>query len=372
MFETKHYVPILKWKRAEQKALESLSDKNREYITPLIQFVMPKPKSSTKETLEQTQEEKFDKVISVFSEKISEISEEILKFWGKDPIFIDFSLLYTTPLKVACFEKILTKGNDNGMVLIPVININDDLQIKNIVGSLTKKHNNGLCLRLVCSDFSDMGALHEKINAFLTSYNIEEKNIDLLVDIKSIEENDGKYQTYIIKSQQIPNLSKWRSFIFAGGAFPLDLSKCKLDEENYLPRHDWMGWIDHINTKKLQRNPIFADYTIQHPIYKESLQFFPPTTSIKYTLESNWLIMKGKKQKYELYLANAKLLSEDADLFMGENFSAGDKYIFDKGKHFEKYQLNPEIKGTGSTETWLTAGINHHLACTANQIANLP
>jgi len=44
MFNSKHYVPMLKWKRAEQGALEVLTSENKKYITPVIQFVMPKQK----------------------------------------------------------------------------------------------------------------------------------------------------------------------------------------------------------------------------------------------------------------------------------------------------------------------------------------
>jgi hypothetical protein len=105
---------------------------------------------------------------------------------------------------------------------------------------------------------------------------------------------------------------------------------------------------------------------------KESSQFFHPTTSIRYTLDNEWLIMKGRKQKFALYLANAKLLADDKTRYYGSGFSSGDKYIADKAKHYPVYIKDPKVKGTGSTESWLTAGINHHLVLTAHQIANLP
>ena len=65
------------------------------------------------------------------------------------------------------------------------------------------------------------------------------------------------------------------------------------------------------------------------------------------------------------------MLIKNDDYFFGEDFSAGDKFIAEKGRHFDKYIKNPAIKGTGNTEQWLKASINHHLECTANQIANL-
>lgn len=359
MFKSKHYVPILKWKRAEQGALASLDKKIRKNITPLLQFVMPKSKP----------QEQLEDVIKRFEEQLPEISAKINDVWGKSPLFIDVSLLFSTPLKAKALDVIVREGNKLGCTLIPVIHLNDDNEIKKSAFAVAKETKNGLCLRLVCSDFSDTTAFDQNITKLLPK-ELDEKDVDLLVDIKETENNGDKYSKYIGFSQNIPNLAKWRTFIFASGSFPENLSECKLDEENLMPRIDWKSWRENVN-KKLQRKPAFADYTIQHPIYKEVTQFFPPTSSIKYTLEENWLIMKGKKQKFELYLASAAELVKDKR-FYGENFSDGDKYIAEKAKHFPQYIKNPAIKGTGSTETWLKAGINHHLSLVADQISNLP
>ncbi len=48
LFNSKHYVPILKWKRAEQGALKSLAEEYKQFITPVIQLVMPKYKPQDK------------------------------------------------------------------------------------------------------------------------------------------------------------------------------------------------------------------------------------------------------------------------------------------------------------------------------------
>ena len=180
----------------------------------------------------------------------------------------------------------------------------------------------------------------------------------------------GKYAKYFNMIQRVPNLTKWRTFIFASGSFPENLSECKVDEENLIQRVDWKSWKECIG-KKLQRKPTFSDYTIQHPVYKEASQFYHPTASIKYTLNNEWLIMKGQKQRFEQYLAHAADLVKDKRYY-GENYSNGDKYIAEKAKHFSVYAKNPAIKGTGSTETWLKAGISHHLVLVAHQVSNLP
>jgi hypothetical protein len=364
MFDSKHYIPILKWKRAEQSALTLLDLKQKEHMTPLVQFVMPK--LTPKEAFGKSTDQQFEAVISKFQNKSKEAAEEILEAWGKSPIFIDISLLYTTVLKVETFNIILSAGKEKKMFLIPVLHLSDGKEVVNSI----KKSEHGVCLRLVCNDLDDFALLENKIKDFLTSVDLIEKNVDLLVDIKEISQDAGKFSKYFNLSKKIPNLLKWRTFTFASGAFHEDLSKCKIDEVNLIPRFDWKNWVAKCEDKDLVRIPSFGDYTIQYPVYKESTQFFAPTTSIKYALEDDWFILKGEKQKFELYLVNAKLLVED-ERFYDEAFSAGDKFIVEKANHFDAYMKNPEIKGTGGTENWLSAGINHHLALVAHQVSSL-
>lgn len=360
MFNTKHYVPILKWKRAEQNALKVLEEKHKKCITPLLQFVMPKGKQT-----EQRQD-----IIAKLEGQLDKIPTRIIEVWGKMPVFIDVSLLYTIPLKVKSLNVISRLGHNLGGVFIPAIHLNDEKPLKNIAYELAKKNKTGLCLRLICPDFIDLEKMNKDISNMLSDSVLNESDIDIIVDIKETDADSNKCIKYIEKSQGIPNLMKWRTLSFASGAFPEDLSAFKLDEENLITRIDWKSWKEYVTGTKLKRKPSFSDYTIQHPIYNEAAQFYHPTTSIKYTLENEWLILKGKKHRFEMYLGSAKLLSKD-QRFYGENFSYGDKYILTKANHCDAYLKNKKVGGTGSTETWITAGINHHLALVANQVSNL-
>jgi len=361
MVNSKHYVPILKWKRAEQGALTMLSKEHKKYITPLIQFVMSN----------YDPEDELEAIVQKFEEHLPEIPGKIIAAWGITPIFIDVSLLFTTPLKAKSLDLVSRNGYLSGGVFIPVIHLDDDSAIKTVAYSIARDNGSGICLRLICPDFSDPNKLNRSITEIMSHSGLKEKDIDLMVDIKETGGNSNKYTKYFNSSQTLPNVPKWRSFIFASGAFPKDLSQCRIDEENLITRIDWQNWKNLTISKELRRKPTFSDYTIQYPVYQDITQFFPPTTSIKYTLEDEWLIMKGQKQKYDKYLASAALLVND-NRFYGENFSSGDQYIVNKAKHFAAYIRNPSIKGTGSTETWLRAGINHHLTLVAHQIASLP
>jgi len=364
-----HYVPILIWKRAEQNALANLTDEQKDYIIPLLQLVMTKPPVDKEKKRRRPIEEAFDNLILEFKNKrIPKIPEEIKTSWGQRQVYIDFSLLYTIQLKIESISRILDLGSTLSLNLIPVLNLSDSDEIKKAACSSTDKFK-GVCIRAVSSDLKSIKNLNEKLSIFIQSFGLNESSVDILVDIK---EKETEYYRLSNISQQIISLLKWRRFIFACGSFPEDLSKCKLDDTNSIPRSDWLSWSSCFKKGNIKRIPTFADYTIRHPIYNESLQFFAPTTSIKYTCKNDWLIMKGRKQKFELYLANAKILLNSPDVFYGEYFSFGDKYIAEKGRHYDKYIKDRKIKGTGSTESWLTASINHHIACIISQLANLP
>ena len=152
MFKTKHYVPILKWKSAEKSALKALRAEDKRLMTPLIQFMTPQ--LTIKELIGKTDNEKFDGTISKFKTNIKKMPAEIVDYWGLTPVFVDFSLLLSE-LRMEAIETILKGGGAMGSIFIPVLYIDDNKEIKNLV----KNYKNGLCLRLVYADLDNLSTL---------------------------------------------------------------------------------------------------------------------------------------------------------------------------------------------------------------------
>jgi len=239
---------------------------------------------------------------------------------------------------------------------------------------MSKKYNTGICIRIVCSDFLDMHKLTDDLEQFVFLHNLVYSEVDILIDIQDIFNNESKFFNYAELSQKIPKLLVWRTFIFSSGAFPMDLSKYKPGEDAFEPRLDWNSWEKLIKKGEMKRLPSFSDYTIQHPVYREFTKFLSPSVSIKYTLNNNWHILRGSKGKFEQYLAHANLLA-NSDEFFKRDYSFGDEYIAEKSEYLREYldkiKKNKKAGGTGNATTWITASLNHHLECTADQIANL-
>lgn len=166
--------------------------------------------------------------------------------------------------------------------------------------------------------------------------------------------------------QRLPGIHQWRTFTTLAGSFPPDLMSLKKPGQYELPREEWKRWAAEIaNSAGLARRPSFGDYTIQHPIYHEPVHGANPSASIRYTSDTHWVIMRGEGLRtpgspgHAQYPANAELLCGRKE-FCGPEFSAGDEYIWDVGSR--------KKAGPGTPETWLRAGINHHLTFAARQI----
>lgn len=355
MFGWKHYVPILKWKRAEMVALSKLDAERRVLITPFIQILMPPPKATKKGEPDKTPGQMLNESISLFKEKAPLLVDEIVTYWGSDSAFVDLSLVDSS-LRLNGIKTILSRAHQLQAHLIPVLRFHDDDKFRSSLIELSNKFNTGLCLRLLRADCQRDGELPTKLKRLLADYKLPMALVDLVIDF---QDQDCPDTSELLT--RVPEISKWRTLTFVCGSFPVDLTKCAIGA-NFIDRSDWLSWLKFKTNHTLKRCPSFGDYTIQHPIYKESVRFFTPSASIRYTLKDKWIVMRGQKGKSEQYPANAQLITKDPGYF-GKGYSYGDQYIAEKGGN---------LKGKpGNATTWLTAGINHHLVCTADQIANL-
>lgn len=368
MLTTKSYVPILKWKRAEQGALKELSEGRKKSVQPLIEIVPPKQDDK------KPASEAFAEMVATFTnDRTKEIPKEILLAWGEDPIFIDLTPIYPLSLKQTGVREIVKNSILLRLKPVPVINLVDEPEYQHSAVTASQEAGNGLCLRITVADLKDLESTNSYIEEILHELNLDPASVDLLIDIKEVND-ELTYGQSVLNSQQLTRLNDWRSFIFANGTFPQDMTEQSKEDLNIIPRREWINWKRQQASEKVLRKPIFADYAIRYPIYNETVLNFPGTASLKYTHQDNWLIMKGEVRRFDQYLAHAALLVAQ-DYFYGQDFSAGDKYIKEKADYQPEYAKlrvsDPtKAKGTGRAEDWIRAGINHHLSVAVDQLAN--
>lgn len=362
MFDHTHYVPILRWKGGERVALQKLQPEDKVKMTPLVELIPTdfKPKSN----------EDFVDIDRVLRKK----AEEINKFWCQGPLFVDFWHLDQFDPDLRASNGLHPLEYINGQLhsgqlsffsevsIIPVTGLKRSAQYQSAVTTLTGTNRQGACVRLCLNDIRDH-SFEYHLEHLLTSLHLQPEQIDLLVDYQVIEEPRPSFRWLC---SRLPNLSQWRNFIIASSAFPKYLTDFEKNRQHLLPRQDWLMWRNQLS-QSLPRLPTYSDYTIQHGIYSEPPGGANFSASIRYTAEANWLIMRGEGvlnddgPGYAGYLGNAMLLTQRAE-FCGANFSYGDRYI---------EEMSLQDQKPGSAQTWIRAGINHHLTFVVRQIANL-
>jgi hypothetical protein len=145
-------------------------------------------------------------------------------------------------------------------------------------------------------------------------------------------------------------------------SFPRGLSNVKADSTRRLPRGEFNLWQHVVQSNKLARIPSFGDYGIVNPADEDFAgKTMKPSAKIRYTIEEDWLIIRGKSLRKDLnqyHDLSEKLINEKE--FLGAGFSWGDDYVSECAR---------KIKFSRQLTQWVAVDTNHHLTFVADQIA---
>ncbi len=356
MIPNNKYVPILKGKSGEFRALNNLPSEIKDAIVPIIDLVKFTPQSSkyTQGKRQQTFDDYVNAIIKYFR----------IRWEYNRLIYIDGYLLNKnkklsngySPLKFI-FDTLL---NENYLA-IPVFHIEQSDNRKNEIKVLSKKINKGIALRV---PFNNGSGLDKVIKEAINFLEIYPTKIDLIIDLQDLSSVDiKKYETLVSNEiNQLENLGNYRSLVLAGGTFPRDLQKIPADSLRTIPRNMWNCWRNIVDTKELKRLPSYADYCISHRLMAETNGAPPnPSASIRYTHENKFYIYRGrglKEYKHSQYYEEAEALLNSKH-FYGRHHCVGDEFIFKCGT---------EKKKPGSPEKWRWVGTAHHITVVVNQL----
>lgn len=248
-----------------------------------------------------------------------------------------------------------------GLAAIPVTGLDRPANYQEVIAEYAKRLRNGACLRVTRQDLEDQRDPSEVLGK-LSKANLQQRDVDLILDLDVWDSSASEVAAHFSTS---PNIDRWRSFAMTSGSFPKNLIGL-LPGRRDLPRQEWLAWSDLQSRWRWGRRPAFGDFTIQFGRYEEPPENANVSASIRYATPDFWLVMRGEALRLEdgpgwkQYPANAELLSLQEE-FLGPDFSYGDDYIWRIGTR--------QLLKTGSPETWLVAGINHHLVLTARQVS---
>lgn len=367
MCVAEHYVPILRWKMAERLALKELQANDRKMITPLIE-ITPKTFDAPKAGKNAGRRPDPGRVLR-------DQAKDLLESWKNATLFLDLGLIDGKVPPITGVSHPLAHIADTArnckLCVVPVTGLGRRDEYQTAVSAVIHQDKRGLCLRLRAAEVLET-KFEERVTSLLKKIGLDEGSVDLLLDYETFDSQNPALRALLVA---IPGLSCWRSLIVACGAFPADLKNFQLGSSR-ISRDDWLSWRGHFFDESIPRRASFSDYTIQWGHYKEPVKHCIPSVSLRYTLENEWLIMRGEAPRtkkgtsgssesrpgLEQWYGHAQILCGNDDAFYGENYSWGDRFIYEKSARKGK---------PGSYEIWLRAGINHHMTVVSRQIANL-
>lgn len=342
-FDHKHYVPILKGKRAEFNSLDSL--KSKDGITPLLESIPSVSADSVPCGMA-----KWPKGQAYFI----------------DLLFFDDSDDPTATAEAVkkCFGKAIKAGHQ----AIPVSGLSRSPAYQNAAKLVVDAQHNGLALRLTPDDFEDLDELEAALNAACKLFGLPKNQIDLVLDLGAVGSATAGTvaQMHRANIDLLPDTGKWRTLTVAASAFPLSLMPLQRDHWNVQQRKDWRGWSQIVTgAKRPARLPAFGDYAIAHPELPPEGQA-TILAQLRYATPDSWLIWKGRnaiQQGYDQFLQICANLVNRSE-FRGSRFSWGDSEIAKKAANGGS--------PPGNAQTWRQIGTSHHLETVLEQIANLP
>ncbi len=353
------YVPILKWKRGEIRALHELHPSIAAQMLPLIEIVPVQwdyKESKPKETIQ---------------EHIADIANNIDQSWGTHPILIDFGLLESIdvqPNTTHPMELVFNDARTKGLHAIPVTGPERDDIYQNAVKAIIRQDNKGVCFR-VCSDDLAGDDLTNTINNLLSFFSVVPNQVDLVLDMEAIDRSSQRLWTATAQAllHALPHATDWRSLTLAGTSFPATLSEFQPGSVGRIQRVELALWMT-LRGKTLPRMPIFGDYAVAAPGMTElDPRILHISASIRYTIESEWLIFRGRDLRDPRFGGHSQYRTLSQQLhshpsYYGAGYSWGDKYISD---------CADGSQGHGNPEMWRKVGTNHHITLTVTQLANL-
>ena len=355
-FGPRHYVPVLKLKRAEKAALGFLAETITTHVTPLLEIVeMPKDTPSGKSKA-------LDRHLTNAFRRLKESVLPLKRY------FLDAREIAAVGAVGA--ERAIEEAVQLGVPFTPVTGIS---RTADITASLIRVAQNGLAIRLTRSEFENR-MVRQRLPVFLATNNLERSAVDLIIDVGTVDQMIPAGVASMMRTfvAEVPHPTEWRTLSIVGCAFPKSMGVVKSDSHKIVDRSEWLAWRDDLYAHRadLSRLPTFGDCGIQRPEGVEGLDFrvIPIAGALRYANDDGWLLVKGHSRE-------RTPLARQLPLLARKLVEGGLKAHFAGGDHCEgcggAVECAAGAKGFGTPEAWRRLGTIHHITNTVLQIQSL-
>lgn len=339
-----HYVPVLKVKDGEKRALRQLPGPIAAVVTPLLEIVRRTDKPIGKHL--DTAFKGLDKAVSPFQRYFLDCRE----------IEGDGAVAAAT---------VFARAAALGKPFIPVTSVSRSVD----VAAALAHRAHGIGLRLSREEF-EAGTLTASVSGFLSKHGVSPSEVDVIIDLGAVDQMivpgvEALAEQFLA---DVPHLGSWRSLILSACGFPRSLAGVKADSNGTFDRVDWRHWHDCIFSPRasLARLPTYSDCGIQHRDGVEGIDFskIKPAAAIRQTCDASWHVDKGRSirdhggDQFQTLASNVVTATHAVAAHC-----AGCDAL-------HRASSNPN--GMKSLGKWREYGTIHHITLTVERLASLP
>ncbi len=353
-FGSNFYIPVLKVKRGEKRALQLLAPGVQSRMLPLLEIIERRtPRGGTAPPIArhlQTAFVNLDLAVSPFPKYFLDCRE--LEPDGETAAHDVFARAAALPTPFT-----------------PVTGITRSFDT---AAAMSYRHH-GLAVRLTREEF-EAGILPKGLPAFMAKHSLVHEETDLIVDLGAVDDMIAAGIETLTDAflADVPDRPNWRTLTVTGCAFPQSMGGVSAGSADLVDRAEWLAWRDalHANRKQLDRLPTFSDCAIQHPTGVEGFdpRIMPVSASIRITQRDQWLLVKGVSTRNIAAsvqfpgLARQLVYGNLASYFAGAGHCAGCAQMADAANGTPKL---------GTAEIWRRLGTIHHITRAVETIAGL-
>lgn len=364
------YLPILKAKTGELKAVSKMSEGVKDKILPLFEVSTFEVASQDQNQKKGTTEDFLDD--GAICTHLDKDALQIAKVWRGRTALVDayrWDADATTETGEHVLPYIYAKLRSYGVVVVPVIGYDrwDSQPYKLAMQGWEMRDDDFCCLRLdsdAIEDSADPEFFEDRVMDMINTLNLSPQRCAILIDFGDIAAMF--LDALLEQAQSIIDLLDTKGFMFfaiTGCSLPASIDKAVSNHNSTgrVLRKEMLLW-QTIKADHPKLRLLFGDYGVRGPNTKESGISTNANGKIRYTTGMNYYIARGHKLQKDDKGGQMHKLAEvivNSPHYMGKDFSWGDAQILECSQK----------KVTGNLTNWVSIDTNHHTALVVAEMA---
>jgi hypothetical protein len=355
-FENQTYLPALRVKQGEYRALAELQSDVAEQILP--HFIIPPPRERDPEK---------GRVLT-FDETVHEAGRRVGKYWPRRPCLLDPRFLFAEPYDSECvmwLPRLFKVATGTGSLPIPVASLSD-LEGARLAAfsAVMLQQSAGIALRITLRNLGDPG-LPTRVQSVLLRAGAKPNECLLLLDFSGADLSEPQMVAdYILTAyQQVNEIGLWGRFAVQTTSFP-EKNPSEAGGYSLLPRNEWHAWKSAANhDDSIKQNMMFGDFGADSSKFIFASGGHGPIRHYRYSTPESWFVVRGTDEHpVKKTMQDVSLKIVNSDHFAGQEFSRGDAFIYDTAYGHA---------GPGNPSTWRKVNTVHHLTRVVCDLATL-